>query len=134
MPASERRRLVIQVRVVGVSLNAELPLGVRNALFARCVRRVEGESGEPAVGEARAAVNTRSVTPARRYMDGNAVPQLGKQAKRFLNWDLDARGPRSKADNDSCDFIVRCSSRPSRPRSVWRTPSSPPRWDGYRRT
>jgi hypothetical protein len=26
-----------------------------------------------------------------RYMDGNAVPQLGKQAKRFLNWDLDTR-------------------------------------------
>ena len=26
-----------------------------------------------------------------RYMDGNAVPQLGKQAKRFLNWDLDKR-------------------------------------------
>lgn len=24
-------------------------------------------------------------------MDGNAVPQLGKQAKRFLNWDLDKR-------------------------------------------
>jgi hypothetical protein len=26
-----------------------------------------------------------------RYMDGNAVPQLGKQAKRFLNWDLNTR-------------------------------------------
>ena len=26
-----------------------------------------------------------------RYMDGNAVPELGKQAKRFLNWDLDKR-------------------------------------------
>jgi hypothetical protein len=26
-----------------------------------------------------------------RYMDSNAVPQLGKQAKRFLNWDLDTR-------------------------------------------
>ena len=24
-------------------------------------------------------------------MDGNAVPELGKQAKRFLNWDLDTR-------------------------------------------
>lgn len=26
-----------------------------------------------------------------RYMDGGAVPELGKQAKRFLNWDLDTR-------------------------------------------
>ena len=26
-----------------------------------------------------------------RYMDSNAVPQLGRQAKRFLNWDLDSR-------------------------------------------
>ncbi|HKP61531.1 MAG TPA: hypothetical protein VJV78_32600, partial [Polyangiales bacterium] len=26
-----------------------------------------------------------------RYMDSNAVPQLGKQAKRFLNWDLNTR-------------------------------------------
>jgi hypothetical protein len=26
-----------------------------------------------------------------RYMDANAVPQLAKQAKRFLNWDLNTR-------------------------------------------
>jgi hypothetical protein len=26
-----------------------------------------------------------------RYMDSNAVPELAKQAERFLNWDLDAR-------------------------------------------
>jgi hypothetical protein len=26
-----------------------------------------------------------------RYMDSNAVPMLGKQARRFLNWDLDDR-------------------------------------------
>jgi hypothetical protein len=26
-----------------------------------------------------------------RYMDSNAVPQLAKQAKRFLNWDLNTR-------------------------------------------
>jgi hypothetical protein len=26
-----------------------------------------------------------------RYMDSNAIPQLGRQAKRFLNWDLDTR-------------------------------------------
>ena len=26
-----------------------------------------------------------------RYMDSNAVPMLGKQAKRFLNWDLNTR-------------------------------------------
>jgi hypothetical protein len=26
-----------------------------------------------------------------RYMDASAVPELGKQAKRFLNWDLDTR-------------------------------------------
>ena len=26
-----------------------------------------------------------------RYMESNAVPALGKQAKRFLNWDLSAR-------------------------------------------
>jgi hypothetical protein len=26
-----------------------------------------------------------------RYMDSNAIPMLGKQAKRFLNWDLNTR-------------------------------------------
>jgi hypothetical protein len=40
-----------------------------------------------------------------RYMDGNAVPALGKQARRFLNWDLDTR---VKAPFSS--FYSACSS------------------------
>jgi hypothetical protein len=40
-----------------------------------------------------------------RYMDSDAVPQLGKQASRFLNWDLDIR-----ADAPFQNFYSACSS------------------------
>lgn len=40
-----------------------------------------------------------------RYMDSNAVPQLGKQAKRFLNWDLNTR-----ANAPFSNFYSACNS------------------------
>lgn len=44
-----------------------------------------------------------------RYMDANAVPELAKQAKRFLNWDLDTR-----AGAPFRNFYSACTSNGSR--------------------
>jgi len=53
-----------------------------------------------------------------RYMDAGAVPALGKQAKRFLNWDMNTLWRRTTTARLCAIGGFICSTEPERSRSV----------------